>query len=309
MTALIEIWNFTRETFSEFNNDNCFRLGAALAYYTVFSLAPMLIIVMAVTGFFLGEEAMRGEIYQEIKSLLGTAGAQQVQTMVEAASARESSAWATLLSAVSLVFGATAVFYAIKDSLNTIWKVKATPRNGIIKFITDRILSFAIVLAIGFILLVAQVLNAAILAMGEYLSGYLPDATAFLIQLGNLSISLLITTLLFAIIFKVLPDVTNRWSDVWVGAVFTAVMFALGKLVLGWYIGSIDIGSTYGAAGSIIVILIWVYYAAQILFLGAEFTFVYARRYGSQILPSEHAVRVVRREIEIDDQHPATDTP
>jgi membrane protein len=289
------------ETVKEFSRDQCFRLGAALSYYTVFSLAPMLIIVMAVAGFFLGDEAMRGEIYRELEGIIGTAGAAQIQDMVKAATARESSTLATALSAASLLFGATGVFYMIKDSLNVIWKVKAVPKSGIWKFIKDRILSFALIIALGFILLVAQVLNAIILALGEYLERILPDVTAMLLQLGNIAISLLVSTVLFAIIFKVLPDVRNRWSDVWVGAFFTAVMFAVGKALIGVYIGASDVGSTYGAAGSIVVILLWVYYASQILFVGAEFTYVYARRYGSQILPSSHAVRVVRQEVEADD--------
>ncbi len=301
MMATKSIWDFIKEIFEGFSNDGCFRLGAALAYYTIFALAPVLIIIIAVTGFFLGDEAMQGEIYRQINGLVGAESARQIQAMVEAASQKESGALAAVISAVGLIFGASGVFYVIKDSLNIIWKVKAVPKSGLAKFAVDRMRSLAIVLSIGFIMLVALIVNGVVAVLANYLNRFMPDITTYLIEAVNIGVSLLITTLLFAIIFKTLPDVKNYWSDVWVGAFVTAVLFALGKLLIGLYIGSADVGSTYGAAGSIIVILMWVYYASQILFLGAEFTFVYARRYGSGIRPSEHAVRVVQREVELDD--------
>lgn len=301
MPATRTIWGFIKEIFEEFSNDACFRLGAALAYYTIFALAPVLIIIMAVIGFFLGDEAMQGEIYRQIKGLVGAESARQIQAMVEAANQKESGTLAAVISAVGLVFGASGVFYVIKDSLNIIWKVKAVPKSGLAKFAMDRMRSLAIVLAIGFIMLVALIVNGMVAVLAGYLNRFMPDLATYVIEAVNIGVSLLISTLLFAIIFKTLPDVKNNWSDVWVGAFITAVLFALGKLLIGLYIGSADVGSTYGAAGSIIVILMWVYYASQILFLGAEFTFVYARRYGSGIRPSEHAVRVVQKEVELDD--------
>jgi membrane protein len=297
----MELWTFTKEIFAEFNKDRCLGLGAALAYYTVFALAPIIILVMMVAGVFVGEATIQGEIYSQIKELVGKEGAAQIRTMVEAVRQPDLGSLATLVSTLSLVFAATGVFYSIKRALNTIWKVKAMPKSGVAKFAVDRLLSLAIVLSIGFILLVSLVINGLVAGLANVLSNTFPEITLYLVKVINFVASTAVSALLFAIIFKTLPDAKNEWSDVWIGSVVTALLFALGKTVIGLYIQNTDMGSTYGAAGAIVVILVWVYYAAQILFLGAEFTFVYARRYGSGILPSAHAVRVVRREVEVDD--------
>jgi membrane protein len=209
---------------------------------------------------------------------------------------------ASVVSAASLIFAASGAFYVMKDSLNIIWKVKAVPNNGLVKFAIDRLRSLGVVLSIGFILLVSLVLNGLISAFATYFKGMLPNVVPYVLLAANFLVSLLITTVLFAIIFKTLPDVRNKWSDVWVGALVTALLFALGRWLIGVYIGQADVGSTYGAAGAIVVILVWVYYASQILFLGAEFTYVYSRRFGSGIQPSDHAVRVVKREVELNEQ-------
>lgn len=300
----MSLWKFLREVVREFQADSCFRLGAALAYYTVFGLAPTLIIIMRLTGIFLGDEAVQNEIYLQIRGLVGAESARQIQTMVLATSAHESATLASVISAATLLFAASGAFYTMKDALNIIWKVKAVPRNGIVKYALDRLWSFAIVLAIGFIFLVALVVNALVSQFAGFLGNVLPGAVRYVLVVVNLSVSVLVTTLFFAIIFKTLPDVKNRWSDVWIGALFTALLFALGRWAIGFYIGTAGVGSTYGAAGAIVVILVWVYYAAQILFLGAEFTYVYARHRSSAIQPSANAVRVITREVLIDENTP-----
>ena len=292
-----EIWTFTKEMFSSFTKDNVFSLAAALAYYTIFSLAPILLIVITIVGFFFGEEVMRGEIYGQLSGMMGDQAAKQAQEMVENANAQESGTVATIISILTLIFGATGVFNELKSSLNSIWGVKSKPKNGMWGLVTDRILSFGMVLSLGFVLLVALVINAGVAMAGGYFSSVLPEAGEVILQVFNMLLSIGVTTLLFAVLFKGLPDVNIKYSDVWKGALFTAVLFAIGKLLIGLYIGQSDIGGTYGAAGSMVVILVWVYYSALILFLGAEFTAVYADRYGTHLRPSAHAVRVVTKEV------------
>ena len=294
---LKESWSFTKDLFSSFLEDNVLSLAAALAYYTVFSLAPILLIAITVAGFFFGEEASRGEIYQQLNGLMGEQAAKQVQEMVENANARQSGIVATVLSIATLIFGATGVFNELKTSLNTIWGVKSKPKNGAWGMVRDRLFSFAIVVSIGFVLLVSLVLNAAIALVGTYFASMLPEAGEVLLQGVNLLLSIGVSTLLFAVILKVLPDVKIKYAEVWKGALFTAVLFSLGKFLIGLYIGQSNVGGTYGAAGSIIIILLWVYYSSVILFMGAEFTYVYATRYGTRIRPSGQAVRVEIREV------------
>lgn len=294
---LKEIWSFTKEMFSAFTKDNVFSLAAALAYYTIFSLAPILLIVITIVGFFFGEEAMRGEIYGELSGMMGEQAAKQAQEMVENANARESGTLATIISIVTLIFGATGVFNELKSSLNNIWGVKSKPKNGIWGMVKDRLLSFGMVLSIGFILLVALVINAVVAMAGSYFSAVLPEVGEVVLQIFNVLLSVGVSTFLFAVLFKGLPDVNIKYSDVWKGALFTAILFSVGKLLIGLYIGQSDIGGTYGAAGSMVVILVWVYYSALILFLGAEFTAVYADRYGAHLRPSAHAVRVITKEV------------
>jgi membrane protein len=295
-------WKFSKEIVGGFFEDGCLRMGAALAYYTVFALAPIIIIIMMVTGVFFADQTVNEQIYSQINGMIGNAGVAQVRQMVEATRQQQSSQLATIISVLSLVFAASGVFYSIKDALNTIWKVKAVPKSGIAKFALDRLRSLAIVLSIGFIMLVSLVLDGLIAGLASYLGNVMPTITVYLVKGLNVAVSILIASALFAIILKSLPDAETRWSDACVGAVFTALLFTLGKWAIGLYIGRADIGSTYGAAGAIVIILLWVYYVSQILFLGAEFTFVYARRYGAGIRPSQHAVRVVQREVEVDDE-------
>nr|WP_322112011.1 YihY/virulence factor BrkB family protein [Aerosakkonema funiforme] len=283
------IWGLLKETFDEWNEDKASRLAAALAYYTVFSIAPLLIIVIAIAGSVFGEEAARGQIVTEIQGLVGRSGAEVIETAIENANKPATGTIASIISIIALLFGASGVFGELQDALNTIWEVAPKPDLGVKGFIRKRFLSFAMVLVIGFLLLVSLIISAVLAGLNSYLSNLLPGID-FVWLLANFVISFGVTTLLFAMIYRFLPDVKIAWSDVWIGAAITSLLFSIGRFLLGMYLGNGSFGSTYGAAGSIVVILAWVYYAAQILFFGAEFTQVYARKYGSQIVPDKNAI-------------------
>lgn len=285
------IISLLRETFTEWNEDKASRLAAALAYYTVFSLAPMLIIAIAIAGAVFGEEAARGEIVTQIQGLVGRDGAKFIETAIEGASKPKAGTIASLISIAVLLFGASGLFAQLQDSLNTIWEVQPKPGRGVIGILRDRFLSFTMVLGVGFLLLVSLVLSAGLSGLVNFLGSLLPGIGA-LLQIANFVLSFAVTTLLFGLIYKVLPDVKIAWSDVWSGAIVTSLLFSIGRFALGLYLGNSSFGSTYGAAGSVVIILVWVYYAAQILFFGAEFTQVYARKYGSRIVPAKNAVPI-----------------
>ena len=283
------VWPLLKQTLSEWMDDNVPAQAAALAYYTLFSVAPMLIIAIAVAGLVFGQEAAQGEIQKQLQSLIGDAGAKVVEDLVASASKPSSGIVATVVGILVLAFAATGVFAQLQDSLNTIWKVKKKPMNGLLAFVRQRLLSFAMVLGIGFLLLVSLVLSAALSAAGTFLMGLMPGWETVL-QLVNLAIAFSVTTVLFAMIYKVLPDTRVAWKDVWLGAAVTSFLFSLGKLGIGLYLGKSSVSSSYGAAGSFAVLLLWVYYSSQLLFLGAEFTQVYSRWHGSR-----HAERQAAR--------------
>jgi membrane protein len=277
-------------------------MAAALAYYTVFSLAPLLIIVIAIAGSVFGEQAAKGELVTQIQGVIGKDGAQLIQTAIENASQLDPSQGPipTLINIGFLLSGATVVFGQLQNSLNRIWEVQPKPGNGIIQFLRKRFLSFSIVLVIAFLLLVSLVISTMLVILGNYLRGLIPGFT-YLWQFLNFIVSFSIVTLLFAMIFKILPDAKIAWKDVWMGAAITAVLFNIGKSLLGLYLGHTSFASAYGAAGSLVIILTWVFYSAQILFLGAEFTQVYVKNYSKEIVPAEYAMRVsksVRGELE-----------
>jgi len=279
-------WEMLKMTYEDWSEDKAPRLGAALAYYTVFSLAPLLIIVLAIAGLMFDAETIRSQISQQTG--LGEQGKEGLAMLIAGAEKSDTGILATVLGVVAILFGATGVFVQMQDALNTIWEVEPKPGQGVWGFIKNRVLSFAMVLAIGFLLLVLLVVSALLHGLQEYL-GHLMPIPGWAAQVLDIVVSFGGITLLFAMIFKYLPDVKIRWRDVWLGAAVTALLFTLGKFLLGLYLGRESIASAYGAAGTLVIIMLWAYYSSQILFFGAEFTQVYARSYGRRIQPSDHA--------------------
>ena len=287
-----ETFSLLKATAFEWLDDQAPTLGAALAYYTVFSLAPLLIISIALAGLVFGAEAAQGQIFDQLRGLLGDAGGKAMQEIVQSASAEpKTGVVATVIGFVTLLFGASGAFGQLQASLNIIWGVQPKPGRGILGIIRDRILSFGFILVVGFLLLVSLLLTAAIAFVGKQFGAMVPGMEA-LIQILNSILSLAVVTLLFGMMFKILPDANIAWRDVWIGAFITALLFTLGKFALGFYLGRSGVASSYGAAGSLIVLLVWVYYSSQIVFFGAEFTQVYANRFGSHVTPSSNAIAV-----------------
>ena len=282
-------WNLLKQTASEWSEDKVPRLGAALAYYTVFSIAPLLIIAIAVAGLVFGSEAATGAVQSQLQSFLGEDAAKAINDMIVNASKPSSGIIATIIGIVTLLFGASGVFGQLKDAMNTIWEVEPKPGRGIMGIISDRFLSFTMVLGVGFLLLVSLMISTGLDAAKEYVFG---DDLGIVFQVLNFAISFGVITLLFAMIYKVLPDVEIQWRDVWIGAAVTALLFTIGKFAISQYLSRSGTASAYGAAGSLIVVLLWIYYSAQILFFGAEFTQVYANQYGSHVVADEDAVPV-----------------
>jgi membrane protein len=268
-------------TYQAWSDAKAPRMGAALAYYTIFSLAPLLVIAIAIAGIVFGPEAVQGQIVNQIQGLMGPDAARAVQTMIQSAHKPAHQAIASIIGLFLLFLGATGVFNEMQDALNEIWGIDTTKKSGIWSMLKTRFLSFGMVLGIGFLLLVSLLLSAALSAVAKYISGFLPVPPAVL-HIADLLFSVFFITVLFAMIFKVLPDAKIPWSDVWVGAAMTAILFTIGKFLIGFYIGKSVTASAYGAAGSLVIIVAWIYYCAQLLYFGAEFTRVYATERGSQ---------------------------
>lgn len=292
------VWCLLQETWLEFLDNNSFQKGAALAYYTIFALPPMLIIIIGASSYFLSEQAVSGEIYYRIKSLIGSEGAYAVQKMVENVNAFSNFNLAAIVGGTALFIAATGVFVSLQDSLNEIWFVKPKPKRGYIKLALDRVLSFGMILAIAVILLLSLLANTLLVIVGDFLTARLSGWAVYILHLANLVSGLVMMTFLFGCIYKFLPDAKIRWRDVWVGAIVTAILFSVFRGLIGFYLGKNDVASVYGAAGSVILILTWVFFTSQIIFFGAVFTFVYSRKYGFNIYPASYAVRVIRQEIE-----------
>lgn len=290
-----KIWSVIKGSFKEWSEDKASRLAAALSYYTIFSLAPLLVIVIAIAGFAFGRQAAQGAIVQQISGLVGQRGAEQVQTMIQNANQPRAGLIATIISVALLIFGATGVFNQLQDSMNTIWEVRLKPGRGIFAMVRDRFLSFAMILGIAFLLLVSLVLSAALSAFGKFLVGIMPGFPLIL-QVINFIVSFLVISFLFVLIFKFLPDARISWKDAWVGGAVTSLLFTIGKQLIGLYLGSSSTANVFGVAGSLIILLLWIYYSGMILFFGAEFTQVYATTYGSGITPVKDAERVTESE-------------
>jgi membrane protein len=296
LKIMANTWKILKQAVQEFINDNCVKLSASLSYYTIFALGPTLIIIISFAGIFWGREAVQGQLFDEIQSLVGPAAAEQVQNIIINIQQTKQSTTAAIIGIVLLLIGATGVFVEIQSSINYIWSIRAKPKKGWLKFLINRLVSFSLIIGCAFILLVSLVINTVIELLSDRLMVYFENATIVAVYIINTVIIFLFITCLFAIIFKVLPDATVRWKDVTVGAAFTAAFFMVGKFLIGLYLGKSNVGLTYGAAGSIILIISWVYYSSLILYFGAEFTKVYAIRHGSGIKPINTAVFIIKSE-------------
>lgn len=300
-SIVITYWQILKQTVNDFMDDKVLKLSAALSYYTIFSIAPMLIVIITLCDVFLGKEAIEGSVYGQINDMVGNEAALQIQQMIKNAALSGDSTVATVIGIVTLIIGATSVFGEIQDSINFIWQLKAKPKNGLLKMLLNRLLSFSMVVSLGFILMVSLAMNGIIELFSQQLATLFPQVTMVLVYIINLALTFVIISTLFAIIFKVLPDAKIRWKHVIVGAVTTAILFMIGKFAIGMYLGSSKVGTAYGAAGSIVIILLWVYYSAIILYFGAEFTQVYVQHFGGKIRPNEYAVYVKEVPVETDE--------
>ena len=289
-----------KNTFIAFIDDRGLKLSASLAYYTLFSLAPLLLLVISLAGFFFGRDAIQGQIFSEINGLIGNTAAAQIQEIIKNMELSGKTNSAVLIGSITLLIGATTVFAEIQESINMIWKLKAKPKRGWVKIIKDRFLSASLIVGLGFLLIVTFIVNGLLLVLSEWMKSYFPDVTLIIFQLLNIIIGFAVITTLFGVIFKVLPDAKIAWKEVRAGAFFTACLFLLGRFLIGLYIEKSNTGLAYGAAGSLIVILVWVYYTAAILYIGAEFTRVYSDFMGFKIEPADYAVVVEEHEKERD---------
>ena len=292
------VWRLVKESFIGFDDDKVLKLSGSLAYFTIFSIGPMLLVIIFLADIFYGREAVEGTIYGQISGFVGPAAAAQIQEIIKNASMSGKSTLTAIVGFITLIIGTTTVFAEIQDSINSIWNLKTKPEKGWIKLILNRLLSFSIVVGLAFILLVSLIINGIMEAFGNRIALMFPELAVLVIYIVNLILTFAVITLLFATIFKVLPDAKIKWKDVIIGAIVTALLFMLGKFGITYYIGSSNIGSIYGAAGSIVILLLWVYYSAIILYYGAEFTKAYATHFGNRIYPTSYAVWIKHVDIE-----------
>jgi membrane protein len=292
-------WALLKKTVKEFSDDGCLTLSAALSYYTVFSIAPLLIIVIAVASLIWGQEAISGQIYAQIHDLVGAESAKTIQGMIENGYRPGRTILASLIGLATLLVGATSVFTQLQTSLNIIWNVKTKAKSGILKLVRDRLLSFGLILAVALLLMVSLVVHAALVAISSYFSQFFPDVWEIIGRVTEIFFSLSIITLLFAMIFKFLPDVKIPWRAVWLGSFVTALLFNVGKYLIGYYLGQSSAFSVYGSAAALVIIILWVNYSSLILFFGAEFTQVHTLMQGQRVKPVEYATKVKRIEKEV----------
>ena len=295
LRGLAGVW---KNSFIAMGEDKITKLSGSLAYYTVFSMAPLLVMIISLCGIFLGREAVEGKIVSQLSGFVGVDTAMHLQQIIKNASLAGKSTTAAIIGGITLIIGATTVFAEIQDSINTIWGLKPKPKRGWLKMIQNRLLSFSVIISLGFLLLVSLGVTAIIDGFSERLRSYFPDVTVVVFYILNILITLVVITLIFAVIFKVLPDAKIKWKDVMAGAIATSLLFMLGKFGISFYISKSNVGSTYGTAGSLVVLLLWVYYSSIILYLGAEFTKAFAIKYGSAIHPNDYAVTTKTVEIE-----------
>lgn len=277
------------DTATGFADDKGMKLSSSLAYSTLFSLPPMLLLIIIFGGAIYGKDAIQGRIFMELKDVLGDSTARQVQDVIKALQAQKNSMMATVIGAVALVIGATGIFVEIQDSLNMIWGVRPRAKKGFIKLLLNRALSFSMIIGLGFLLIVSLIINALLIAMSHYLLRLLPDLPINVLSLINTTVIFFVISFLFSVIFKMLPDVRIRWKQVWPGAFVTSALFMIGKFLIGLYISKTNTVSLYGAASSVIVLLLWIYFSAAILYFGAEFTRAYIEYHGKRIIPNSYA--------------------
>ena len=292
------LFGVLKDSFKGFGNDNVTKLSGSLAYYTVFSMGPLLVVIISLCGLFLGRDAVEGKVYGQLNSFVGHDTALQLQQIIKNASISGKGKFAAIIGVITLLLGATTVFGDIQDSINRIWGIKPKPKKGWLKMLRNRFLSFSIIASLGFLLLVSLGISAIIEALMNSFKAHYPDVAVVVVYIIDLALTLGVTTLIFAVIFKVLPDAKIKWKDVIAGAFATSILFMLGKFGISFYIGKSNVGTTYGAAGSLVILLLWVYYSAIILYFGAEFTKAYAIAYGSAIHPNEYAVTTKQVEVE-----------
>lgn len=298
--SIKDAWTITKRSVTDFFDGNILKLSASLAFFTIFSLPGLLIIIIWVSDLFYGREVAEGSVYHQIEGFVGHSAALEIQNTIRNATMSSESSFATVVGLIALMIGATSVFSEIQDSINRIWRLKAKPRKGfgILKMIFNRLLSFSMIITMGFILLVSLVINGALdLLLGRWMSHY-PELTVVIVYIVNLVITYIITTFIFAAIFKVLPDARIKWKHVRIGACVTAFLFMGGRFLISYYLGHNRMSSAYGAAGSIIVVILWVYYSSMILYFGAAFTHAYVIFKGSRIYPNNYAVWVQQIEVE-----------
>ncbi len=291
------VFSLLKNSGVQFMKNKSLRLAAALSYNTIFSLPPLLFIVVTTAGYFFGDKAVNGELYGQISGLVGPEAAATIQEALTKLELQGSSPLATWIGIGTLLFAGTTIFVTLQESLNHVWNLETKAKNGVLKLVMDRFLSFGIILSIAFLLLVSLVLSAVLGVLTTFLKEQLPGIAVFFIYLLDLVVSLGFITLLFALIFKYLPDAIIRWRDVWVGSFVTALLFVIGKYLIGWYLGQSSLGSSYGAAGSMVILLSWIYYSSLIIFYGAELTQEYAEAFGHPIRPDHNSVRFEIREI------------
>ncbi|GAA4392326.1 YihY/virulence factor BrkB family protein [Hymenobacter koreensis] len=286
-----------KATANEFMENNSLRLAGALAYNAIFSLPPLLLIVIAAAGSLFGEEAVQGRLMDQLSGLVSPGAAKTIQESISSFHQQQKGGAAALIGIGTLIFAATTFFVTLQESINSIWNLKAKPKNGVMGFLKSRLLSFGLILSVALLLLISFVVSAMLTFFTDYLQQLLPGVAVFFIKLVDFLLSLGVTTALFALIYRFLPDAIIRWKDTLTGALITALLFVIGKYLITFYISTADPGSAFGAAGSIIVLLIWIYYSSLIIFFGAEFTQQYADCYGQRVQPKAHAVRIEVREV------------
>lgn len=298
--VLSDAGRYLKLTFKAFSNDNTFELGAALAYYTIFSIVPLLVVIISVTGFIYGQDAVEGRLFNELNDLVGADTAAALEDMLANAQMSGKTIWATIIGVVTLVLGATTVFNSLKNSMNRIWGIQPRPKSSILAMLKSRATAFSLVLGMGFLLVVSFAVNAMVLGFSERLVDILPGITGYLVTGLTMLLTFSFTTAVFATLFKFVGDARPLWKDVIPGAMFTTILFGIGKWLIALYFNKAEPASTFGAAAGLISLLLWTAYSSQIYFLGCEFTYVWAQEHGRPIKPTKQAVRVVQQEVVVD---------